>query len=90
MIGSFYGWPNANYGPPAVADLKNEYLGTSSRAEDDIDTSAPRSLDFGKRAYIIAYMHELKHVQTSTLRFFIASPDVCGEAASLVTGDLYH
>ena len=35
-------------------------------------------------------MHELGVGDFSPLRFFTASPNVCGEAASLVCGDLKH
>ena len=33
-----------------------------------------------------AEMHELKEYETSTSSFLLASPDVCGEAASFEVG----
>ena len=90
LICDLKGWPNTNYGPPAVENNKNISTETRCRDVGHRRSSARRSFNFDKCAYIIAYMHDLRSLETPPCRFFTASPDVCGEAASLTAGVIDH
>ena len=86
LSSNFEGWPTGNYGPPAVTDIENTYTDDQWRGADHTEHSDSPILKVDNGAYIMRYMHDLRYYKSSPCPFLTASPDVCGEAASLPIG----
>ena len=82
-IADFLLWPHVDNDHSAARSDWKLTTGTEERGANRDNRVDRPSLNFDKASDFIGDMHESAHKKTSPSRFFIASPDVCGEAASL-------